>query len=91
MIQERKVVLKEAIFGLAEQIKQLGSNDGHFTINNMKHTKGLTAVVSVYDDIKPAHMVLTELYEWAKENNSEVKTLIEALENDMSWNEDNPV
>jgi hypothetical protein len=83
--------MKETIFDLADQVKQLGAGDGHITANNIRHTKGLTSVVSVYDNIKPAHMVLDELYEWAENNNEEVKLLIEKIENDMSWNEENPV
>jgi hypothetical protein len=76
---------------LSKQIKQLGATDGHFTANNMEHTKGLTGVVSIYDGIKPAHMVLEELHEWAEKHNEEVKSLIEKIENDMSWNDKNPV
>lgn len=53
--------------------------------------KGLTAVISVYDQQKPAHMVLEELYEWAEINNGKVEELIEKMSNDMDWNEENPV
>lgn len=83
--------MEKVVFNLVNQMKQLGSPEAHFTANNIKHTKGLTAVVSVYDQQKPAHMVLEELYEWAEENNEEVKNLIEKLCDDMSWNEENPV
>lgn len=83
--------MKNIIFGLVDQVKKLGAVDGHFTANNIQHTKGLTSVVSVYDGIKPAHMVLSELYEWAEENSKEVKDLIKRIESDMAWNEENPV
>lgn len=83
--------MKKIVFGLVDQVKKLGAADGHFTANNIQHTKGLTSVVSVYDGIKPAHMVLLELYEWAEGNNEEVKNLIEKIESDMTWNEENPV
>lgn len=79
------------ILNLANQVQSLGAGNGHISMNNIKHTKGLTAVISVYDNIKPAHIVLEELYEWADNNNEEVKKLIEKLESDMSWNEENPV
>lgn len=79
------------VLNLANQVKDLGAGDGHISINNIKHTKGLTALISVYDGIKPSHMVLEELYEWAEKNNEEVKLLIEKIETDMSWNEENPV
>ncbi len=83
--------MKKTIFGLVDQAKKLGAEDVHFTANNIQHTKDLTSVVSVYNGIKPAHMVLSELYEWAEENNEELRSLIEKIESDMSWNEENPV
>lgn len=81
----------KTILKLAKQVQELGAGSGHFTAHNIQHTKGLTSVISVYDSIKPANMILDELYEWAEKNNEEVKLLIEKLEKDMSWNEGNPV
>lgn len=81
----------KVIFELADKVKETGATDGHFTMNNVKHTKGLTAVISVYDNVKPAHMVLEELYEWSKIHNQEVQELIESIEKDMLWNEKNPI
>jgi hypothetical protein len=83
--------MEKVIFSLVDQMNQLNAPEAHFTANNIKHTKGLTSVISVYNQQKPAHMVLEELYEWAENNNEEVKELIEKLSNDMSWNEENPV
>lgn len=79
------------ILNFASQVQELKAGSGHISMNNIKHTKGLTAVISVYDGIKPANMILDELYEWAEENNEEVRSLIEKLEQDMSWNEKNLV
>ncbi|MGC6589081.1 hypothetical protein ACPV3A_29570 [Paenibacillus sp. Dod16] len=59
---------------------------GHVTMENIENKEGLTAVISVYDNQKPAHLVLEELYQWAEKNNEEVKHLIEKMEQDMSWN-----
>ncbi|GIN67093.1 hypothetical protein FKN04_13045 [Bacillus glycinifermentans] len=83
--------MEKLIFKLVDQMKQLEAPEAHFTANNIKHTKGLTAVVSVYDQQKPAHLVLEELYEWAEDNNIEVKNLIDKFSKDMGWNEENPV
>lgn len=85
------LTMKEVIFPIVEGLKKREATDGHFNMNNIQHTKGLTAVVSVYENIKPAHMVLKELYSWAEANNEEVKELIDTLKKDMTWNEDNPV
>lgn len=83
--------MDKVIKNLAKQVKDLGAGSGHFGLYNIQHTKGLTAVISIYDGIKPANVILDELYEWAENNNEEVKLLIEKLEKDMSWNEENPV
>jgi hypothetical protein len=85
------VIMEKVIFSLVDQMKQLGAPEAHLTANNIKYTKGLTAVISIYDQQKPAHMVLEELYEWAENNNKEVKELIEKLSDDMDWNKENPV
>lgn len=76
----------EIIKKLAAQVQEINAGVGHMKLENIEKTQGLTAVISVYDNQKPAHMVLDELYEWAEENNAEVKALIEKLEQDMSWN-----
>lgn len=76
----------EIIKSLTKQVKDMGAKEGHIKIENIEKTQGLTAVISVYQDQKPAHMVLEELYEWAEENSEEVKLLIEKLDQDMSWN-----
>lgn len=86
-----KSIEANTIFNLADQIKKLNAADGHMTLNNIRHTKGVTAVISVYDGIKPSHKVLEELYEWAEKNDPDLKERIEKLEADMSWNEENPV
>lgn len=76
----------EMLKNLAKQVTDMNAGVGHVKLQNIEKTQGLTAVVSVYDNQKPAHMVLDELYQWAEENNEEVKVLIEKLEQDMSWN-----
>lgn len=67
-------------------MRKMGATDAHFTAENVLHTQNLTSVVSVYDNIKPAHMVLAELTEWAENNNKEVFEKIKSLQKDMSWN-----
>lgn len=83
--------MEKLIFKFVDQMKKLETPQVHFTANNIKNTKGLTSVISVYDQQKPSHMVLEELYEWADNNNKEVKELIDKLRSDMGWNEKNPV
>ncbi|GAK41928.1 hypothetical protein TCA2_4420 [Paenibacillus sp. TCA20] len=76
----------QVIKHLVEQMKALNADNAHTQLQNIEQTQGLTVVISIYDNLKPAHEVLDELYEWAEENNEEVKELIEQLEQDMSWN-----
>lgn len=80
------------ILSLAKNVQELNAGNGHAKMNNIQHTKGLTAVVSVYNQEKPSYMVLDELIEWC-ENNGEDNILnkIKELASDMSWNDENPV
>lgn len=79
------------ILHLADQVKEMNAADGHMCMNNIQHTSGITAVISVYNGIKPSHMVLDKLYEWAEKNDTDLKNRIEKMEKDMSWNDENPV
>lgn len=76
---------------LADELHKAGATDIHFKAHNIRHTKGITSVVSVYDNVKPANMVLDELYAWAEKHDESLIQRIEALDRDMSWNDDNPV
>jgi len=76
----------EIIKNLTKQVKELNAGVGHVQLGNIENTKGLTAVISVYDNQKPAHMVLDELYTWAENNDEQLKLKIESLEQDMTWN-----
>lgn len=78
--------MMEMLKKLAKEVTELNAGVGHLKLENIDKTQGLIAVISVYDNQKPAHMVLQELYKWAENNNEEVKILIEKLEQDMSWN-----
>lgn len=83
--------VKTIIDGMVEEMRRVEGNSMEFTMNNMQRTKGLTGVVAVYEGTKPAHLVVEELYAWAKENDEDLRKRIEAIEQDMSWNEENPV
>lgn len=76
----------EAIKPLAKLAQKIKAPNTHVVLRDQYNTQGLTTVISVYDGIQPAHIILDKVYEWAKANNSEVTTLIEKLESDMSWN-----
>lgn len=84
-VLERKS-LRKTIEVLTKSMKKLKATDVHFTGENVLKTQNLTSVVSVYDNIKPAHMVLKELKEWAENNHGEMFEKIHSLEKDMSWN-----
>mgnify|MGYP001470680755 CR=1 FL=1 len=80
------------VLNLAKNVQKLKAGSGHIVMNNIKHTKDLTAVVSVYDKEKAAHMVLDELYEWCEKNNyKHICDRIVEIETDMTWNKNNPV
>ena len=48
----------------------------------------ITNLSKLVKEAEVAHMVLEELYDWAEQNNQEVKELIEKIETDMAWNEE---
>lgn len=58
--------MEKTIRILIKQMKALNATNVHFTAENVFETQNLTSVLSVYDSIKPAHMVLDELSEWAE-------------------------
>lgn len=77
--------MKETIHALSKQLDAFGAAESHITYQNIEKKKGRTAVVGVYENIKPPHMVLEELYEWAEEHDDQLRQRIEQLETDMSW------
>lgn len=80
------------IFKLADQVNKLNAGAGHMQLNNINHTKGVTAVISVYNNQKPYNVAMDELYEWAEENAyHELINKLNSLINDMSWNKHNQV
>jgi len=79
----------EMVDSLAKQVQILNAGAVQMALHNIKKTKGLTAVISVYDQQKPDHIILDELQEWAeKEGHSEVVDKIVELARDMSWNDE---
>jgi hypothetical protein len=78
--------VKKTVEILVTQMKKLNATDAHFTLENIHETQNLTAVVSIYDKLKPDHMVVAELVAWSEENDPELEKRIQAIRNDMSWN-----
>lgn len=79
------------IRNLIDSTLKLNAGDAHIAMHNVNRTKDLTAVVSVYDGVKPAHIVLEELLKWADRNDSDLFERIERMQQDMSWNDQHPV
>lgn len=77
---------KDTVESLYEQMKELEASEIHFQIESIFGNKQATAVISVYDGVKPAHKVLEELYYWAQENqNQELLDKIEEISEDLSF------
>lgn len=79
------------IQSLIKTTLEMNAGAGHMAMYNVNHTKDLTVVVSVYDTMKPANMVLDELMEWAEVNDPTLVERIERISLDMSWNEGHSV
>lgn len=67
------------ISNMKKQSKLLGAAEVHVVSGQLDGEEHSTAVISVYDGVKPSHIILDELYEWAEENNKEVAEKIEQL------------
>ena len=78
--------MEKLIQSLANDLQKLNASEGHAMMHNINRTQGLTAVVSVYDQVKPSHMVLDELYEWAETHSPELMKKIGEIALDMNWN-----
>ncbi|APZ82641.1 hypothetical protein HWB07_gp129 [Bacillus phage vB_BsuM-Goe3] len=84
--------MEKLVFKMVDDMQEVGASEGHACFNNILRTKGITAVLGVYNQQKPAHMVIEELLDWAVKNDKpEIVDLIEELQQDMSWNEGNPI
>lgn len=76
------------IDSLSQMSEKLGSSENHILSKDINGKKDTFGVISYYSGVKPSHLVLEELYEWAEENNKEVKELIEKLSEDLSFSND---
>lgn len=56
----------------------------HISTEKIEAEDGIAIVMSAYKGVKPAHIVLNEVYEWAEQNNVEVAQMIR----DMQGNEE---
>ncbi|AXH71240.1 hypothetical protein BSP38_198 [Bacillus phage BSP38] len=84
--------LEELVFDMVSELNQLEGKSLTYLLRNFKYINGLSVSVSVYKDQKPAHRVLGELVQWARDNGkTELLDLIKELEDDMSWNEEHPL
>lgn len=81
----------QLIQSLIDTTYQTNAGEGHICLYNVNHTKDLTVTVSVYDTVKPAHMVLEELVEWAEKHDTDLVERIERMALDMSWNTKHPL
>lgn len=71
---------------LYEQSKELEATDAHFTAYKIFHDEQATGVFSVYQGVKPAHMVLAEIIELAEENkDQDLLDMIQAITEDISF------
>lgn len=71
---------------LVEALKVTNATSGHATFDPVFGEDSMTAVISVYNESQPSHMILDKLVDWLEETNqTEVLDKIQALEEDNSW------
>ena len=74
------VTYDEMAKNLKKVAEETNAREIHITRENIQGDNDLTIVMSAYKGIKPAHIVLNELYEWAERNNLEVARMIRGIE-----------
>ncbi|WP_028982851.1 hypothetical protein [Sporolactobacillus terrae] len=87
-----------SVKSLYTQVKALNGSNGHMVMKGIYHDNKATAVISVYNDVKPSHMVLDELWDWIdnteanNELDAEVRMLlmdkIRYIEDDLTFMND---
>lgn len=85
MAQENNAELK-TIKMLYDQSKALNAVEAHFMANQIFGDEQASAVYSVFIGVKPDHLIISELMDWAQANgNQELLDKIESLSNDLSF------
>jgi hypothetical protein len=68
------------------QMKELEATDAHFVAEKIFKDEEACSVISVYQGLKPDHMVVEELSEWAEANgNQELLDKINVIRSDISF------
>lgn len=60
--------MEKLIDNLYEQVKNSNAGEGHVKFEGFKNDPYAALVISMYNDQRPANVVLDELYNWAEEN-----------------------
>ncbi|TCI25273.1 hypothetical protein EVJ32_10760 [Exiguobacterium sp. SH5S4] len=71
--------IRNELDGLVETTIKMNAETAHVISSGYKQHPEVTTVTSVYNGVKPSHVVLEELYEWAKEFNPIVVKKIDEL------------
>lgn len=73
--------VQESFRNMAKSAKVMNAETAHITFKELDHDPNVTAVMSVYNGVKPSHVVLEQLYEWAETFNPIVVRKIDELMN----------
>jgi len=71
--------VKSELHGLIETALAVNAETAHIVREQHEEHPSVTTVVSVYNGVKPSHVVLDELYKWAEEFNPIVVRKIDEL------------
>ncbi len=67
-------------------MEKIGSPGAHYNIFGALGKKGVTVCVSVYNQVKPDHLILSDLIEWLEsKKNTDVLKKIEVLAEDLTF------
>lgn len=88
---KKETKVTDQIKSLYDMVKNVNAGNGHMALEKIYKDENASAVISVYDEEKPHHMVLEELVAWLEANLDiqmtcdNVLKKIEELQYDLSW------
>lgn len=80
-MEEKKTVVinHSSMEVLLNKVEEQGAAEGHSEYGGFGGDENVTAVLSVYKGVRPAHVIVKELYEWALTNDLSLAARIEEL------------
>lgn len=78
--------LLNMVQAIYHDMEKIGSSGAHYNIFGALGKKDVTVCVSVYNQVKPDHLILSDLIKWLESTkNTDVLKKIEVLSEDLTF------